>query len=97
MLDLPVRDLMSDAVVTVERNAPLDDVVETMFEQEISSLVVTADDTNKPIGIITKTDVIEALTWERDDRNAVQVSGLDLLEGMDYDAVSALIESVTSK
>ncbi|WP_348608832.1 CBS domain-containing protein [Halobaculum rarum] len=97
MLDLPVRDLMSDAVVTVERSAPLDEVVETMFEQEISSLVVTADDTADPIGIVTKTDVIEALTWERDDRNAVQVFGIDLLEGMDYDGVSDLIEGMTSK
>ncbi|AXG06117.1 CBS domain-containing protein [Haloplanus rubicundus] len=97
MLDLPVRNLMSDAVATVERSAPLDEVVETMFEQEISSLVVTADDTDEPVGIITKTDIIEALTWERDDRNAVQVFGLDLLEGMDYDDVSALIESMASK
>ncbi len=95
LLDLPVRNLMSDAVVTVERSAPLDGVVETMFEREISSLVVT-DDT-EPTGIVTKTDVLEALTWERDDRNAVQVFGLDLLEGMDYDDVSALIGSVTSK
>jgi len=40
MLDLPVRNLMSDVVVTVRRSAPLDEVVETMFEREISSLVV---------------------------------------------------------
>ena len=97
MLDLPIRNLMSDAVATVERSAPLDDVVETMFEREISSLVVTADDTDEPVGIITKTDVIEALTWEREDRNAVQVFGLDLLEGMTYDDVSALIEDMASK
>ncbi|MEF8840235.1 MAG: CBS domain-containing protein [Haloarculaceae archaeon] len=97
MLDLPVRNLMSDAVVTVRRSAPLDEVVETMFERELSSLVVTADGTDEPVGIITKTDVIEALTWERDDRNAVQVIGIDLLEGMDYDGVSALIEDMTSK
>lgn len=97
MLDLPVRNLMSDAVATVERTAPLDTVVETMFDREISSLVVTADDTDEPVGIITKTDVIEALTWEREDRNAVQVFGLDLLEEMDYDDVHALIESMTSK
>jgi CBS domain-containing protein len=97
LLDLPVRDLMSDAVVTVRRSAPLDEVVEVMFERAISSLVVTAGEADDPVGIITKTDVIEALTWERDDRNAVQVFGLDLLEGMDYDDVSALIEDMTSK
>ncbi len=97
MLDLPVRNLMSDAVATVRRSAPLDEVVETMFDQGISSLVVTADETDKPIGIITKTDVIKALTWEQDDRRDVQVFGLDLLDEMDYDEVSALIESVVSK
>lgn len=66
MLDLPVRNLMSDTVATVRRSAPLDEVVETMFDRMISSLVVTTDETEEPIGIITKTDVIEALTWERE-------------------------------
>ncbi|UTF55567.1 CBS domain-containing protein [Natronosalvus rutilus] len=98
MLDLPVRNLMSDAVVTIGRDATLDEVVETMFEQEISSLVVTDSETGEPSGIVTKTDVIKALTWEQDNgRQPVQVFGLDLLDGMDYDGVSALIESMTSK
>jgi len=35
MLDLPVRNLMSDVVVTVRRSAPLDEVVETMFERDL--------------------------------------------------------------
>ncbi|WP_435333276.1 CBS domain-containing protein [Haloarchaeobius sp. TZWWS8] len=97
MLDLPVRNLMSETVETVRLSAPLDDVVETMFDREISSLVVTDDESDDPVGIITKTDIIEALTWERDDRRAVQVFGLELLEGMNYDDVSALVESVTTK
>lgn len=98
MLDLPVRNLMSDAVVTIGRDATLEEVVETMFERQISSLVVTDGETGEPTGIVTKTDVITALTWERDDgRQPVQVFGLDLLDGIDYDGVSALIESMTSK
>ncbi|WP_178917707.1 CBS domain-containing protein [Natronomonas gomsonensis] len=98
MLDLPVRNLMSDAVVTIGQDATLDEVVEMMFEQEISSLVVTDSETGEPSGIVTKTDVIKALTWEQDNgRQPVQVFGLDLLDGMDYDGVSALIESMTSK
>lgn len=97
MLDLPVRDLMSDVVVTVRRSATLDEVVETMFDRELGSLVVLADEGDEPIGIVTKTDVLEALTWERDERSAVQVFGLDLLDEMDYDAVTALIEEMASK
>ena len=97
MLDLPVRNLMTEVVETVERNAPLDEVVEIMFDRRISSLVVTADDTDEPIGIITKTDVIEALTWERAEPNTVQIFGQDLMEGMDYDDVNTLIERMASK
>jgi CBS domain-containing protein len=85
MLDLPVRNLTSDVVVTPQRSTSLDAVVETMFDREISSLVVLADEGDDPVGVITKTDVLEALTWERDDQNAVQVSGVGLLEGMDDD------------
>jgi CBS domain-containing protein len=100
MLDLPVRNLMSETVEAVARSASLDDVVARMFDQEISSLVVSGDETDEtgePIGIVTKTDIIEALTWEQDDRTAVQVFGLDLLEGMDYDDVSAVIENMALK
>jgi len=36
MLDLPVRNLMSDVVVvTIRRSASLDEVVETMFERDL--------------------------------------------------------------
>jgi len=59
--------------------------------------VVLEDQSDEPIGVVTKTDVLEALTWEQEDRNAVQVFGPDLLDGMDYDGVSALIENMTSK
>lgn len=97
MLDVPVRNLMTDDVATVGLDATLDQVVETMFDRGVSSLVVTADESDRPVGIVTKTDVIEALTWERDDQRQVQVDGLDLLSGMDYDAVAALIEDLASK
>lgn len=97
MLDLPVSNLMSESVVTVRRDTTLDDVVETMFGKEISSLLVLADEGDEPIGVITKTDVLEALTWEREAPNHVQVFGVDLLRGMGTDGVTSLIEDVTSK
>ncbi|TKR24536.1 CBS domain-containing protein [Natronomonas salsuginis] len=96
MLDLPVRNVMSETVATIGRAAPLDEAVEAMLDRGISSLVVT-DESDDPVGIVTKTDVIEALTWEREDRRAVQVFGLDLLDEMSYDDVAALIDEVTAK
>ena len=97
MLDLPVRNLMSDAVVTVRRDEPLDAAVATMFDRGISSLVVLEDESERVVGVLTKPDVLEALTWERAERNAVQVFGLDLLDGMTAEDLAALIETVTSK
>lgn len=97
MLDIPIRDLMTSTVATIDRDAPLDEAVEEMFDREISSLVVTEDSEATPLGILTKTDVIEALTWEQEDRRNVQVFGMDLLEGMDHDAVAALIDDIASK
>lgn len=96
MLDLPVRNLMSETVAeVVRRDTTLDEVVGRMFERGISSLVVTED--SGPVGIITKTDLIEALTWEQDDQRDIQVSGIDLLQGMEYDTVAAIIDGVAAK
>ncbi|MFO7925101.1 MAG: CBS domain-containing protein [Halobacteriota archaeon] len=96
MLDLPVRNVMSETVETIRRSAPLDEAVEAMLGRGISSLVVTDED-DDPVGIVTKTDVIESLTWGQDDRRGVQVFGLDLLDDMSYDDVANLIEGITSK
>jgi CBS domain-containing protein len=97
LLDLPIRNLMSSSVATIDHDAPLDEAVEAMFDREISSLVVTESGEDAPLGILTKTDVIEALTWEQDDQRTVQVFGRDLLEGTDDEAVTAMIDDIASK
>jgi len=62
MLDLPVRDIMVSPVRTIRPDETLDVAVDEMFEIDASSLVVTEN--GAPHGIVTKTDVLDSLTWE---------------------------------
>jgi CBS domain-containing protein len=90
LLDLPVRDVMVSPVRTIDPSETLDVAVGEMFDIEASSLVVTDD--GSPHGIVTKTDVLDALTWEAEGNRAVQVYGTDLVDDMSYDDIVAMVE-----
>ncbi len=92
MLELPVRDLMVSPVRTISPEETVDTAVEKMFEIDGSSLVVTEED--RPTGIVTKTDILESLTWEAGGNRAVQVYGIDLLDTIDYDDIIAMIDEL---
>ncbi|MGQ4554822.1 CBS domain-containing protein [Halobellus sp. GM3] len=90
ILDLPVRDVMASPVRTIQPDATLEDAVEAMFEVDGSSLVVT--DNGRPYGILTKTDVLDSLTWEAGGNRAVQVYGTDLIDDVSYDEIVSMID-----
>jgi len=75
LLDLPVRDVMVSPVRLIRPDATLDVAVDEMFDVGGSSLVVTDDE--RPFAIVTKTDVLDALTWEAEGNRGVQVYGAD--------------------
>jgi len=58
----PGRDIMVSPVRTIRPDETLDVAVDEMFEIDASSLVVTEN--GAPHGIVTKTDVLDSLTWE---------------------------------
>jgi CBS domain-containing protein len=95
MLDLPVRDVMVSPVRTIHPDATLQDAVEEMFAFDGSSLIVTTD--GNPFGIVTKTDVLDALTWEAGGNRAVQVYGSDLLDDATYEDIVAMIEKFDAR
>lgn len=90
ILDLPVTDVMVSPVATLELERTLAEAVDAMDGVGGSSLVVTVDGT--PSGIVTITDILEALTWEAPARRAVQVYGIDLLDDIDYDRIVAMVD-----
>ncbi|MGM0606316.1 MAG: CBS domain-containing protein [Halobacteriota archaeon] len=90
ILDLPVRDVMVSPVRTIEPADTLDTAVDEMNAVGGSSLVVTED--GHPSGIVTKTDILDSLTWEAGGNRAVQLYGSDLLDDMSYDDIVAMID-----
>ncbi|AGN01472.1 CBS domain-containing protein [Salinarchaeum sp. Harcht-Bsk1] len=95
LLDLPVRDLMVSPVRTIHPEATLEEAVEEMFDVGGSSLVVTRN--GSPHGIVTKTDVLESLTWEAGGNRGVQVYGTELIDDVSYDDVVAMIDTFDSR
>ncbi|KAB1190588.1 CBS domain-containing protein [Haloferax sp. MBLA0076] len=95
MLDLPVRDVMTEPVRTIDPSATLDTAVEVMLTDGVSSLVVTTD--GSPFGIVTKSDILDSLTWEAGGNQAVQVYGTDLLDDMSYAEIVDMVERLANK
>lgn len=91
VLDLPVRDVMVAPVRTIRPGATLEVALNEMVDVGASSLVVVSDD-DRPIGIITKTDVLAALTWGAEGNRAVQLYGADYLDDITYDEVVAMVD-----
>lgn len=95
VLDIPVRNVMSDVPVTTTADEPLGDAVETMLDRDISSLVVTEN--GRPTGIVTKTDALRSLTWTDEQKPVVQVQHKDLMDDLSMDDVRAAIDDIVSK
>ena len=96
MLDLPVYDLMSAPVEQIAGDATVEEAVRQMFEAGFSGLVVT-DATEKVVGIITKTDVLRALSYTEETQMDVQITNIALLETLQRSAITEAIRSVAAK
>ncbi|NIC00137.1 CBS domain-containing protein [Halobacterium sp. R2-5] len=98
MLDLPVYDVMSSPVETATIDDSVEDAVATMLDNDFSGLVVTpADDDRVVGGVLTKTDVLRALTYTEEERMDVQITNIDLLDALAREEVQERIEQVASK
>lgn len=95
LLDVPVATVMVEPVETVASDERLDRAAARMLDAGISSLVVTVGD--DPVGIVTKTDVLTALTWTDEPRFPVQIVGIDYLDDITRDEVGEMIEGIASK
>lgn len=98
MLDLPVYDLMSSPVFTTNPGEKVDDAVRKMFERNVAGLVVTPTDSDaEVIGVLTKTDVLRALTYTEEEQMDVQVTNIDLVDTMSREELVQSITEVVDK
>jgi CBS domain-containing protein len=98
MLDLPVYDLMSSPVETVVPSESVQTTVERMMENDFAGLVVTAAESDSEVlGVVTKTDVLRALTFTEEGRMDVQITNVSLLDGLPREEVVESITQVVDK
>jgi CBS domain-containing protein/ribosome-associated translation inhibitor RaiA len=96
VLDMPVYDVMNSPVETAKLDDSVRDAVERMLEHDFAGLVVT-DDVNHVIGIVTKTDVLRALTYTEEEHMDVQITNISLLDTISREDIRADISAVADK
>jgi CBS domain-containing protein/ribosome-associated translation inhibitor RaiA len=98
VLDLPVYDVMNSPVETIPRGASVEEAVERMLENDYAGIVVTPEDDDTLVaGILTKTDVLRALTYTEEESMDVQITNIKLLDTIGREAVYESITQVTDK
>ncbi len=95
LLTLPVRNVMTEPVVSISPDVSLDEVVEEMLGHNASSVLIA--DEGVPRGIVTTTDLLEALTWEDEQPFYIHVFGADRMSETTWEFLSDQIESVVTK
>ncbi|WP_265109964.1 CBS domain-containing protein [Halosolutus halophilus] len=96
LLSLPVRNVMVETLGTARASETIDETLATMVEHGASSSIVLDEDGNLD-GIVTKTDLLESLTWTDEGRLPIQVYGADLLTDLSRSELADRIEAVAGK
>jgi CBS domain-containing protein/ribosome-associated translation inhibitor RaiA len=98
VLDIPVYDVMVSPVSTTTLSDSVKDSVERMLQNDYNGLVVTPeDDDGTVVGILTKTDVLRALTYTEEEHMDVQITNINLLETLSRESIRTGIEEVVDK
>jgi CBS domain-containing protein/ribosome-associated translation inhibitor RaiA len=98
ILDIPVYDVLNSPVATTTKEDSVQDAVDEMLENNYDGLVVTpADDDRLVAGVVTKTDVLRALTFTEEEHMDVQVTNIKLLETLTRETIRQRIENVAGK
>ncbi len=98
ILDIPVYDVMNSPVETADRGEAVSAAVGRMLENDYNGLMITAAGNDRQVvGVLTKTDVLRALTFTEDEHMDVQITNIDLLDTISREDVRADITGVTDK
>ncbi|WP_134670063.1 CBS domain-containing protein [Halorussus marinus] len=98
MLDLPVYDVMSSPVETTTLGESVRDAVEQMLDNDFAGLVVTPEDDDRVVGgVLTKTDVLRALTYTEEEVMDVQITNINLLDTIGREDIRESIAEIADK
>ncbi|WP_436934865.1 CBS domain-containing protein [Halovenus marina] len=98
ILDIPVYDIMNSPVSTTSVDESVRSAVKRMLDNDFEGLVVTPSDDDRYVtGIITKTDVLRALTYTEREHMDVQITNVKLLDTIGREDIRERIEEVADK
>jgi CBS domain-containing protein/ribosome-associated translation inhibitor RaiA len=98
ILDLPAYDVMAEPVLTIDLETTVQEAVQRMLDNDYAGLVVTSgDDDRSPVGVITKTDVLRALSYTEEEHMDVQVTNVELLDTLSRESIHESIEEIARK
>ncbi|PSP74525.1 CBS domain-containing protein [Halobacteriales archaeon QH_9_66_26] len=98
MLDIPIYDMMNSPVATIESESSVREAVSRMLENDYNGVVVTPPEDDRTVaGVLTKTDVLRALSYTEDDHMDVQITNIDLLDTISREAIRESITQVADK
>jgi CBS domain-containing protein/ribosome-associated translation inhibitor RaiA len=98
VLDIPAYDIMSSPVATTTTGATVKSAVEQMLDNNYAGLVVTPDgDDSIVAGVVTKTDVLRALTYTEEEHMDVQITNIKLLDTLTREEIRQEIQETADK
>ncbi len=98
VLDMPVYDVMSSPVETVPARATVRTAVETMLGNDYGGVIITPEgDDRRVVGVVTKTDVLRALSYTEREQMDVQVTNVSLLDSLTRETIREEIAGVAEK
>ena len=98
ILDIPVYDIMSSPVASVTTDDSVEAAVKKMLDNNYAGLVVTPGHSDSLVaGIITKTDVLRALTYTEEEHMDVQITNIKLLDTLTREEIRQEIQATADK
>ena len=98
MLDIPVVDIMTSPVQTTTLGESVEEAVSRMLEDDFGGLVVVdAEDDDHVVGVVTKTDVLRALTFTEEEHMDVQITNISLLDTLSREKIRDSLTNVLDK
>jgi len=89
-MKISVKSIMSPTIDVVGQSSKTSEVIDLMIKRKSTSVVVVRN--NKPIGIITQRDIIEALASSNERTGVyIQISGLEDADPMTFDEMYNII------
>jgi CBS domain-containing protein len=97
VLDIPAYDVMTSPVETIGADESVETAVRRMLTDDYGGLVVTGEDDRLITGVVTKTDVLRALTYTEEEHMDVQITNVDVLDTITREEIVASVEEVADK